>query len=172
MKELKYKGYVGSVDLSVDDGVLHGKLLYIGDLVTYEAENATGLVEAFHEAVDDYLTDCKAKGVSPDTPYKGSFNVRIKPELHRELAETARSRGRSLNEYIAGILSCHKHVELAERFETNGDVKFVLVSSISGRSGRSVAGERKAGSKEVLETKPKSKTPAFFQWQTPSDTRH
>ena len=128
MKELKYKGYIGSVDLSVDDGVLHGKLLFISDLVTYEAENATGLVEAFHEAVDDYLAYCEDEGKAPDTPYKGSFNVRIKPELHRELAETARSRGRSLNEYIAGVLSCHKHVELAERFEASGDVKFVLVS--------------------------------------------
>ncbi|MFV1877321.1 type II toxin-antitoxin system HicB family antitoxin [Nioella sp.] len=172
MKELKHRGYIGSVDLSIDDGILHGKLLYINDLVTYEAESAPELVAAFHAAVDDYLADCEAEGKAPDTPYKGSFNVRIKPELHRELAETARLRGCSLNEYVASVLTCHKHVELAERFEASTGAKFVLVSSVSGGAGASRRSIRTYHQETLVEQRQLPKTPPFVQWQPPSKARH
>ena len=37
MKILEYKGYHGSVTPDMERGVLRGKLLFISDLVTYEA---------------------------------------------------------------------------------------------------------------------------------------
>ena len=54
-KMLKYKGYFGSVETSLDDMVLHGKIECIADVITYEADSLPGLKEAFEEAVDDYL---------------------------------------------------------------------------------------------------------------------
>jgi predicted HicB family RNase H-like nuclease len=101
---MKYKGYIGTADLSEEDGVFHGKLAHIRDLVTYESETASGLVEAFHAAVDDYLADCKAAKRAPDTPYKGLFQVRTRPELHRALALLAMKRGVSLNEVVTSAL--------------------------------------------------------------------
>lgn len=172
MKELKYKGYIGSVELSIDDGVLHGKLLYINDLVTYEAESATEIVAAFEAAVDDYLADCEVEGKAPDTPYKGAFNVRIKPELHRELAEAARLRGSSLNEYVASVLSCHRHVELAERFEESSGAKFVIVSSVSGRSGIAQKNIRKRQQEAASQGAVFQRASAVLQWQSPSKARH
>lgn len=53
---LEYKGFFGSVEFSAEDGVLHGRLEFIRDLVTYEGKNAKGIKAAFQEAVDDYLT--------------------------------------------------------------------------------------------------------------------
>ncbi len=32
--------------------------------------------------------------------YKGSFNIRIKPELHKQAAQMALKEGKSLNQYI------------------------------------------------------------------------
>ncbi len=104
MTQLDYNGYVGTADLSVDDGVFHGKLAHIRDLVTYEGETAEGLVKAFHEAVDDYLADCKEEGREPDKPYKGQFQVRTKPDLHRALARMAIKHGVTLNEMITTAL--------------------------------------------------------------------
>ncbi|MFT3728337.1 MAG: type II toxin-antitoxin system HicB family antitoxin [Terricaulis sp.] len=104
MTQLEYKGYVGTVQLSETDNVFHGKLSNIRDLVTYESANAKGLVKAFHEAVDDYLADCKADGREPDKPFKGQFNVRTSPELHRAYATLAELRGPSLNEVVSTAL--------------------------------------------------------------------
>jgi predicted HicB family RNase H-like nuclease len=52
---LKHKGCVGSVEFSRDDQVFFGKLLFVRDLVTYEAPDAKRLEQAFREAVEDYL---------------------------------------------------------------------------------------------------------------------
>ncbi|MCC5845364.1 MAG: toxin-antitoxin system HicB family antitoxin [Verrucomicrobia bacterium] len=42
-------------EFSQKDGCLHGKIQFIQDLVTYEAETVPELEKAFHAAVDDYL---------------------------------------------------------------------------------------------------------------------
>jgi predicted HicB family RNase H-like nuclease len=104
MNHLEYKGYLGTAELSEVDGVFHGKLAFVRDLVTYESKTAEGLVRAFHDAVDDYLADCDAEGREPDRPFKGQFNVRTRPELHRAYARLAAERGVSLNEVITDTL--------------------------------------------------------------------
>lgn len=104
MSELEYKGYVGTAELSVADGVFAGKIAFIRDLVSYESDTAAGLVRAFREAVDDYLADCAAEDRSPDKPFKGQFNVRTRPELHRAYARIAAERGVSLNEVVVSTL--------------------------------------------------------------------
>ena len=52
---LKYKGYIGSVEFSKEDAVLHGKIIGINDLVTYEANCVVELKKAFIDSVEDYL---------------------------------------------------------------------------------------------------------------------
>lgn len=106
---LQYKGYCGSVMYSAEDHVLHGKLLYIRALVSYEAETASGIEKAFHEAVDDYLDLCKSEGIKPEQPFKGSFNVRVGRELHRQIALEAARRGVSLNSMIVDVLEKETH---------------------------------------------------------------
>ena len=78
-----YKGYIGSLDYNSDDKILHGRIQFIQDIITYEAESSLDIEAAFEEAVDEYLEDCETLGVSPDKSLSGSFNVRINPELHK-----------------------------------------------------------------------------------------
>ena len=47
--------------------------------------------------VNEYLADCKERNVEPEKPYKGTFNVRISPELHRNIAVYAIEHRKSLN---------------------------------------------------------------------------
>lgn len=54
-----FRGYKGSISASIEDQCLHGKILFINDLITYEAETVPALKEAFEEAVNDYLETCK-----------------------------------------------------------------------------------------------------------------
>lgn len=101
---LEYKGYLGSVEYSDADEVLHGRLEFVRDLVTYEATDAKGLKAAFQDAVDDYLALCEAEGRTPDVPLKGSFNVRPGRDLHRRAMLLARRRGINLNTVVTDAL--------------------------------------------------------------------
>ena len=69
-------------------------------LISYEGENAHDLLEDFHSAVDDYLALCEARGVEPEKAYKGSFNVRISPELHKQAIIAATAKQMSLNSFV------------------------------------------------------------------------
>ena len=51
----------------------------------------------FQNVIDDYLNDCEERGVQPEQPYKGTFNVRMSPDLHRTIATYAIEHGKSLN---------------------------------------------------------------------------
>lgn len=66
MKMLEYKGYYGSIDASVEDGVLFGKLEFISALVNYEGDTLQELKMAFEAAIDDYLETCKTKCYEPE----------------------------------------------------------------------------------------------------------
>ena len=100
----EYRGYLGSVRYSDEDEILHGRLEFIRDLVTYEGQDAGTLKRAFREAVDDYLDMCDEEGRKPDVPLKGSFNVRPGRELHRRAMLYARREGMSLNAVVTGAL--------------------------------------------------------------------
>jgi len=104
---LEYKGYIGTITLSPEDRCFFGTIFGINDLVTFEAETFDGIESAFHEAVDDYLETCDMLGRSPEKAFKGQFNVRITPELHKQLAYSAVKDGCSLNQYIEKTLEAH-----------------------------------------------------------------
>lgn len=98
---LRYKGYTGSIEVSLEDGCLFGKVQFINDLVSYEGETVDELRQSFQSAVDGYLETCRELHQEPEKPFKGSFNVRIGSELHREAAVAATEEGISLNEFVA-----------------------------------------------------------------------
>ena len=104
---LKYKDYLGTVHFSDDDDVFHGKIEFIRDLITFEGSDVVSLKKAFHEAVDDYLAVCKSQGKKPDAPFKGTFNVRTGPELHRRAALLARTEGKNLNKVVTEALETY-----------------------------------------------------------------
>ena len=105
MNTLKYKGYVGSVAYSETDKVFFGKLEGIDDLVNYEGESVKELTDAFHEAVEDYLIFCEEHGCKPEKSYTGTFNVRIAPDTHRDIANLAAEAGISINAFVKRALN-------------------------------------------------------------------
>ena len=54
---LKYKGYRGSIEFSVEDNLYFGKVLNIDDLISYEGKTVEELEENFIEAIEDYLDE-------------------------------------------------------------------------------------------------------------------
>ncbi len=101
---MEYKGYVGSVEFSEADGIFYGKVMGIRALISYEGTTARELIDDFHSAVEDYLELCKNEGKEPEKAYKGSFNVRISPELHKQAVIFAAAHGISLNSVVESAL--------------------------------------------------------------------
>ena len=108
MSKMKYKGYEGSCEVSLEDGVVFGKILHIRDLVNYEAPSPAEIRAEFERSVDEYLKECADEGRDPDKPFKGSFNVRIPEALHREIAIEAENRDVTLNHYVTQVLAEHR----------------------------------------------------------------
>ncbi len=101
MKFLKYKGYTGSIEYSPEDNLLFGKVLGIKGLISYEGNTGEQLEQDFRHAIDSYLSLCNENAITPDRPFKGSFNVRLSPDLHQKAALRAIEEKVSLNHFVA-----------------------------------------------------------------------
>jgi predicted HicB family RNase H-like nuclease len=101
---MEYKGYFAKIEYSNEDNRFFGTILGIADAVSFEGEDVKGLKTAFVEAVDDYLELCARTGRAPEKMFKGSFNIRVSPEVHRRLALRASSLGISLNRFVEQTL--------------------------------------------------------------------
>ncbi|MCL2153508.1 MAG: type II toxin-antitoxin system HicB family antitoxin [Oscillospiraceae bacterium] len=101
---LHYRGYVGDIEFSEEDAVFHGKVFGVKSLISFEGDSVKTITEDFHNAVDEYLEYCEEKGLEPERPFKGSFNVRVGSELHRQAALEASGRGISLNALVEDAL--------------------------------------------------------------------
>ena len=97
---LEYKGYQGTVEYSAPDKVLFGCVVGIRGLISYEGGSLVELKRDFEEAIDSYLESCAEDGVEPQKAYKGKFNVRVSPELHKTLAVYSASHGQTLNSVV------------------------------------------------------------------------
>jgi predicted HicB family RNase H-like nuclease len=97
---LQYKEYFASVHFSAEDETFFGKIIGINDLVTFEGTTVKELKKGFAEAVEDYLETCKALNKEPEKIYKGSFNIRIPAELHRQAALFSATKKMSLNDFV------------------------------------------------------------------------
>ncbi len=101
MKDIiQYKEYTGSVRFNADDSVFFGKIEGIDDLISFEGDTVVGLQKAFEEAVEDYISLCRESGKKNEKTYKGSLNVRIAPEIHKQAKRLASMKGISLNQFI------------------------------------------------------------------------
>ena len=134
---LEYKGYHTKVEFDSENFILRGKIEGINDFVNFECENMKDVENEFHEAVDDYLEFCKEVGKEPDKEYKGTFNVRIDPDLHKKLAHLASKNGDTLNasvekairEYVSEDHKTEKHLQntikiLAEALKTKSTYQY------------------------------------------------
>ena len=101
---ISHRGYTALIEYSEDDYVFTGKILYVKRSISFEGETLKELRGAFVNAVDEYINYCKKKGIEPDKPFKGSFNVRISPELHRKAAIKAAEEGISLNKMVENAI--------------------------------------------------------------------
>lgn len=97
---MEYKGYIGIVEYDSEAKLFHGDVVNTRDVITFQGTTVDEIEKAFAESIDDYINWCKEECVEPEKPYSGKFNLRLSPELHREIAITAKKLNLSINSFV------------------------------------------------------------------------
>jgi len=105
MKVLTYRGYIASIEYDAEDRIFVGHLADIRDTVGFHGTGVDELEAAFHEAVDHYLAVCEQIGQQPQKPYSGNITLNISPEVHAAIAKVAEMNNKSLNQWVAEVLT-------------------------------------------------------------------
>ena len=109
---LEYKGYHATVVFDADDNIFVGEVFGITDSLNFHGASVSELKEMFKQCIDNYLELCAQIGKNPDKEYKGTFNVRIPPEMHRRASLEATRQRITLNQYV--MRAIEQSFELAE----------------------------------------------------------
>ena len=102
---LEYKGYHSKIEFNISSKTLRGIIIGINDYVDFETDDLSKVEAEFHSAVDDYIEFCKEVGKEPEKEYKGAFNVRVTPALHKQLALRAEADGETLNAAVVHAIT-------------------------------------------------------------------
>ncbi len=99
MSMMRFKGYSAHVEFDDDDGLFFGRIAGIADTVSFHGVSVDELRDAFHEAVDDYISVCAKIGKPPQKSYSGKLMLRVDPAVHAMAAVAAETSGKSLNQW-------------------------------------------------------------------------
>ena len=92
------------MEYSGEEKLFVGRVIDIDGTITFTGSSIAELESAMKSAVDGYIEWCAQIGKKPAREYKGSFNVRIPSELHREAALSAAESGLTLNQFVANAI--------------------------------------------------------------------
>ncbi|MDX8413389.1 MAG: type II toxin-antitoxin system HicB family antitoxin [Mariprofundales bacterium] len=102
---MQYRNYRARIEYSTDDECFVGHIAGITDVIGFHGLSVDALRQAFHEAVDDYLTLCDKVGKKPQKSASGKILLRLPPELHARAARAAEASGKSVNKWIVETIA-------------------------------------------------------------------
>ena len=98
---MKYRGYWAEIKYSDEDECFCGEIEGLkNDSISFEGETVKELKKDFKDAINHYLSVCKATNTEPEKQCKGSLNVRLGVELHNKAKMKSIEKNISINEFI------------------------------------------------------------------------
>jgi predicted HicB family RNase H-like nuclease len=110
---LTYKSYVAHVEFNDEIDIFYGEVINTRDVITFQGSSVKELKKAFKDSIEDYLEFCAKRNEPAEKPFSGKFNLRLKPELHREAYVAAKQKGKSLNNWVLEAILQHLHEKFA-----------------------------------------------------------
>ncbi len=104
---IKYRGYVGNLDIDSDTRMVVGKVQNLRALLMYQGATVPEAIADFESVVDEYLSDCAQRGIEPEQAFAGVFQVRVSSKTHFALATEAAETQVALNTLVASVLDRH-----------------------------------------------------------------
>ena len=110
MNTMTHKGYTARIEFDERDGIFTGRILGVRAIVSFHGETVAELRANFEAAVEDYLADCAAQGITPEKPSSGNIMLRVPPEVHGAALVAAQAAGKSLNQWALDVLKEAAHI--------------------------------------------------------------
>ena len=105
---IKYKGYWARVQYSDEDECFWGRIEGLKNTaISFEGETVKELKKDFRDAIDHYLSCCKADNEEPEKQAKGSLNVRLGADLHARAKIKSIEQNISINELIKNAVAMY-----------------------------------------------------------------
>lgn len=102
---LTYKGYSAKLDVDVEAGILHGRVVDVNDTITFEGRTVDEAKQEFQVSVDRYLEFCRELGQLPDKPFSGKLPFRTNPDIHHTIYLAATKMSKSINAWMEEVLA-------------------------------------------------------------------
>jgi len=96
---LKYKNFLGKVTYDDNAKILHGEVVGINDVITFQAKDADRIEEEFAASVDDYLAFCAAEGREPEKSVSGETRIRM-GDRHLLVSKISQAKDISMNDWL------------------------------------------------------------------------
>ena len=98
-------GFKAVVNYDPDIDMLRGEFIGLNGGADFYASDIEGLQNEAATSLNVFLEACERHGIEPRKEFSGKFNVRIPPELHRQVVEAATAEGKSLNRWVGDVLN-------------------------------------------------------------------
>lgn len=97
---MRYKGYVGSVQYSDEDGCFIGDVLGVQAMISFEGESVAELRTDFENAIEAYLKSCKERRIKPEKPKPGKITLDLPFDIEVGLENMTEETGKSAKALI------------------------------------------------------------------------
>ncbi len=101
MNIMELDGYRAKIEYDSELDLFRGEILGLNGSADFYGKSPASLRKEFRESLRVYLEVCEEKGINPLKEYSGKFNLRIPPNLHKEIAARAIAEDKSINQWVS-----------------------------------------------------------------------
>jgi predicted HicB family RNase H-like nuclease len=113
MTVMRQGDYVARITYDEEIDSFFGEVINTSDVITFYGQSIEDLRREMAMSIEAHLEACRTKGIEPSRPYSGKFNLRLSPDDHARVAAAAAAAGKSMNTWVAEVLSKAAERELA-----------------------------------------------------------
>lgn len=104
MNSMTYRGYTTNMEFDTEDKIIVGRVIDIGDIITFHGSSVAQFEQAFNSAVDGYIFACEQLNQRADKPASGRLMLRVNPAVHAQVVKASAKSGQSLNKWAEQVL--------------------------------------------------------------------
>ena len=101
---VRHREYTGNIEFRWEDGLFRGHVLGMNTKLKFEGKSVDSAIQDFHRAINEYLSDCRQKGITPEVSYMQRKRIYIDNRLYRCIDEAAKAEGTTPNEMAESVL--------------------------------------------------------------------
>jgi predicted HicB family RNase H-like nuclease len=109
MNTMEIESYKAKIEYDPEIDMFRGEILGLNGGADFYGKSPSELRREFKKSLKAFLEVCEETGINPRKEYSGKFNLRIPPELHREIAAIATAEEKSINQWVADTLEHTLH---------------------------------------------------------------